>query len=321
MKTQPTKLTIGERVMKSHLVLEPDASGIRALVADMCPGYRQPIKYPGPSPVSIERASLSRLRNEYLVCEKTDGMRAALLCVRYNGLKIVALLDRKMDVYLFSLRKVPRALFQGTLLDCELAWDKVEDDLVLLVFDAVVVSGVHVGHTDLYRRLAAARNGLTEYSRDPADPARVAIKGFVPLTARILAEQHLEDAARRYDIDGIILTPAREPVKFGRHMTLFKLKTKHTVDFLLGRRSELCVYDPATGTHVAVGTLARGKAPEGSIVECRHLGGGDPAVRQWALVAVRTDKNTANDRVTFDKTMLNERENISMHELYDARLV
>ena len=38
-------------------------------------------RFPGPNPVSLDRGTLGRLMAEpYYVCEKTDGVRCALVC-------------------------------------------------------------------------------------------------------------------------------------------------------------------------------------------------------------------------------------------------
>ena len=115
----------------------------------------------------------------------------------------------------------------------------------------------------------------------------------------------VEAAGRAYDVDGLILTPALAPVTYGRHMGMFKLKFghRHTVDFLVGKNGQdLLVFDH--GKHSRVGRVAPNVyALPGSIVECAPL---DDAV--WDVVGVRTDKSTANDMFTFQKTLLNMRE-------------
>jgi hypothetical protein len=121
----------------------------------------------------------------------------------------------------------------------------------------------------------------------------------------------------RYDVDGVVITPEDGEVVYGRHMTMFKLKpfggrAAHTVDFLvLDDAGTLGVFD--AGTHVAVAKLASpASAVRGSVVECAlHADG------VWAAVGLRTDKKTANDMLTYRKTMLNIRENLSMNDIFD----
>ena len=41
--------------------------------------------FPGAQPVTIEKKDIQRLKNEYMVCEKTDGERAVLILVNLNN--------------------------------------------------------------------------------------------------------------------------------------------------------------------------------------------------------------------------------------------
>lgn len=268
--------------------------------------------------MSIERAHFSTLRsNEYMLSEKTDGVRFVLACFRYRDVKIAAILDRALDVYLFPLRKVPRALFQGSIVDGELAWNKTSGKFAFVAFDAIVLCGVTVSHATLYDRILALKRAFAAYAPHEDDPAAFEIKSFVPLRMTTMIEQFLHEAESKYDIDGVILTPARDEVKYGRHFGLFKLKThgRHTVDFKCDTEGHLSVYDPKAGKHVVVGQLIVGIPAEESIVECSHMGGGDPIVKYWKLHHVRKDKTTANDILTYEKTMLNMRENVGLRDL------
>ena len=319
--TTRSTIDVCGKQFRAHQVLEPVrtefARKIRELARDDHPRFR----LPGPNPVSIERAHFPALRSaEYVVSEKTDGVRFVLSCFAYNDLKIVSITDRAANVYLFPLRKVPRALFQGTLVDGELAWNKKEKAFAFVAFDAVALAGVTVSHTSLYDRVIAMKKAFETHAPHADDPASFEIKSFVPLKLTAMIEPFLRDAAAKYDVDGVILTPAHEGVKYGRHFGLFKMKTKgrHTVDFKCDTEGRLSVYDPSSSGHVVVGQLIVGIPSEESIVECSHMSGGDPEVKYWKLEGVRKDKTTANDILTYKKTMLNMRENVTLRDLQDA---
>ncbi len=314
--------TVSGKDFKAHCVQDPATRSVLDAVRKLSlMSPTAPFKYPGPLPVSLERADVSRMKTQdYVVCEKTDGARFALVCLVHavsdgSNLKIVALVGRKGDVYLFPLQHVPKAMYQGTVLDGELAFDKHAGRFTYVIFDALTVSGVSVGHLPLYDRLRVTHEALTHYKAHPKDPATVMIKSYVSLRAPALVRQHLDSVAARFDVDGVVFTPTRDEVRFGRHRGLFKLKTKHTVDFLVGRDGELQVFDHARRSHVSVGKLMGPSPGVGAIVECTHMGLGDPAMDLWTLLHVRSDKTTANDVETYERTMLNMRENLTLDQV------
>ncbi len=284
---------------------------IKALACDDSPRSR----YPGPNPVSLDKSHFARIRGEpYYVCEKTDGVRYMLACCSPPGLprNLCLLLDRALRVYFVPLRRVPTAAFQGTLLDGELAWNKATGAWEYLVFDALCVSGVPILNDALPARLDAVHRLLGVYEHDAEDAVRLTVKSFVSCARIADLGPHLAAVEQKYDVDGVILTPAKPGVVYGRHGGMFKLKPPgaHTVDFYTPDGLALCVYDTAKGAHVKVGSLppARRAAP-GGVVECRKAGAG------WEVVGVRTDKTTANDLVTYNKTLINILENLDVSVL------
>lgn len=317
--TSRATLRVCGRDLTVHHVSDPnDADAIRREIAGLALDDHPRPRLPGPNPVSIEKSDLRTIRErEYVVCEKTDGVRFVAACLRYKQLNLMVLVDRAMNVYLFPLRKIPRASFQGTLIDGELAWDKIDKKFVFLAFDAVTISGVSVGHLGFYDRLTSLKKAFRVHAPHPDDPAVFRVKSFLPRYIGFMVKSHLETIADRFDIDGVILTPVDEEIRYGRHPRLFKLKTNHTVDFLSGQDGALLVYDPKSKTHVTVGQMIVDIQPPGTIVECSHMGGGDPDVKYWKLSEVRRDKKTANDVLTYSKTMLNMREKMTLEDVLD----
>lgn len=280
---------------------------------------RQP-RFPGPNPVSLERAFLETLdARDYWICEKTDGTRCALVFAMCLGHRVAALVDRKLHVYLLPLRTVPEVWFQGTVLDGEIAYDKQAMRYRYLVFDAVMASGVPLYHRRLSERLDALGTAMKDYRTHPADAAAIVIKRFFPLMALAAFRSALPGIRARYDVDGVVLTPDSDEIVYGRHMRLFKLKpfggpVAHTVDFLVARDGvSLQVYGGAGagGGHVIVGKLTE-PAAAGTVAECEPT---DDRASGWRVVKVRTDKTTANDEFTFEKTLLNIREGLTLTDL------
>ena len=313
--TSYASVLIGDKSMNLHQVNGAAKEDILKQLKELSGDHSKNMKLPGPNPVSIERKDFEKLKNmNYVIAEKTDGVRFVMFFCRVFGFKICCIVNRSLDVFLFPFRNIPRVLFQGTVYDGEICVDKSTGKFVFLVFDAVMVSGVAVGQLNLYDRLKAALRSITEFKPDAEDPAELRFKGVVPLNAPMLIKQHLKQVSSIYETDGVILTPVDETVIYGRHMNMFKLKPtgKHTVDFIvLNSNGELGVFNPKTRSNVRVGQLSHGKIPDfGTVVECSYVTGD-----AWRLVTIRSDKKYANDVLTFEKTLLNIRENISVDEV------
>ena len=297
----------------------------------------RPACFPGPMPVSLDRDMFDTLRRgaaRYWVCDKTDGMRCALLFCRLRGGRLDAcvLLDRTLQrAFLLGIRHVPSALFQGTLLDAELAWNAELARWDCLVFDAVAVAGAHVHALPFEERIEAASRGLrVTAAADPghrdhlrayrpcpgADAVCLVVKRFTPAWLYAMPPLGLaaaEEAASPYATDGVILTPDTRAPQFGRNYEFFKLKSHHTVDFTLDADGgSLLVFDRAAGGLERVGRLVSSQPyPPGSVVECEYTG----VPEEWRAVGVRADKTKSNDMVTFRKTLQNIREALGVDHL------
>lgn len=314
-----TKRACAEGGLVLHEVIEPvDRQELLGVLHRMTgeSGPADPrMKFPGPSPVSIERANFQVLRQQrYVICEKTDGWRAALMLCQYKEWDFVVLWDRKLTPYLLDLYHVPVALWQGSLFDGEVVHDKSLDKWTFLVFDAVRIAGAPVWKRPLHYRVGIASTSWRSYRPEDGDTLIVRVKKFLPAEDVQALPGHLANVRQQYETDGLVLTPDEEPVVFGRHWGMFKLKTKHSVDFLVDEDGVgLLIYCPSTKGHARMGRLISARPGfVGAVVECTLK---DRVEGVWDLVMVRTDKKTANDRLTFEKTMLNMEENITMEEI------
>lgn len=295
-----------------HAVTGPDSKSIVDAMVFLSSDAGPPqFKFPGPNPVSIDRSSLQTLSTDaYWLCEKTDGVRMAMICCRIKGVDVCALVDRSFAVRLCGVLHMPIALFQGSVFDGELVFDPATSTWVYLIFDAVTVSGIPVWNKHLSHRLRILERAWKSYVPDSRDGVEVRLKQFVR------AGPSAAIPRGPYATDGVILTPESAHVKFGKHQGLFKLKTHHTVDFALGANGDLSVFEGRR--HVTVGKLAhtlQPLPPPRSIVECSHV---DLQNSTWKLESVRTDKTTANDMHTFKKTLVNIRENLGLAEVLAA---
>lgn len=273
---------------------------------------RSKTKFPGPSPCSVERKDFGTLTSQrYHLAAKNDGVRAALVCLRVNGVDYAVFVDRNRKMY--ALRgpplHLPTAWYQGTLIDGELMPD------AFLAFDAPVVAGVVIGHLKFSERQRAMSHGIALHlgvhtidgiPKTPRPPVLVYMKTFSH-PAEFSPSQgtgHLSD--------GIISMPEDAPYVIGRHTTLFKLKTHHTIDFKTDSDGGLMVQE--RGITKLVERLAPDVElpPPGSIVECERGPGG------WVVCMVRNDKGYPNDVVTYRATLRNMKECISYDEFVDV---
>lgn len=151
------------------------ASWIRGKVCSLWGQARLLQTCPGPNPVCLESAHLQYLQEaelEYVVAEKTDGVRYLLLLCRPEDIRessnvsrpsvppsrtthqphsghVAFMIDRAFDAYEVVVCNIPDGMYKGTLLDGELVKEH-SGELKYLVYDAVAVYGLHVGNVENY---------------------------------------------------------------------------------------------------------------------------------------------------------------------------
>ena len=270
--------------------------------------------FPGPQPISIERKHFSILKKgDYVVCEKTDGVRHVLISCMFGDKKICALVNRAFDIFIISLN-LPKAAYQGSLFDGELI------DNFFIVHDAVTISGTNVKNLGLFERIQAAENVLFGIVRMKNDTVTLKIKTFFDLKDfKKFIGEYLPTIT--YRIDGLIFTPVHEPVRTGTHETMFKWKPRdaNTIDFQFKKwdqQNKWGMYVQEHNKFIFESELSIEKAPEwiteDCIAECQYMC--DEYPRWWKPLTLRTDKKHPNNRKTFYRTLENIRENIQIGE-------
>ena len=215
--------------------------------------------FPGSQPVSLLQSHLLTLREQdYLVCEKSDGVRYLLLMHKNS-------LDKSNSVYLvnrkfqfISLPDFQQVLpmvtnFQDVLLDGELLVDdiklsdgRIKKQATFLVFDALHVGNTFVGNLDLYDRLRVAQGevifglqaGMKALSQDKQDmlPFLVTLKQmFRKSDVGFVFDKILPSLS--HENDGLIFTRVDLEYKVGTCEGILKWKPRHlnSVDFELGQ--------------------------------------------------------------------------------------
>ena len=256
-------------------------------------------RFPGPQPVSIERRHFPLLKRQpYLVCEKTDGVRHFL--VSFEG--GVFIVNRAFHCEPVKIR-VPK----DTLLDGELVQFK-NKKWGFMVYDAVMIKGESLLNFPLNLRLEKARAVIKGIIKTAQAPFEIKVKNMTDLRDF----QSFPDLnSFDYETDGLVFTPVEEPIRMGTHETMFKWKPRNriTIDFQLKNGRELFVQDRGVPFKEAeLHAMHRPDLPDGAIVECGY---GDLG---WVVEKVRSDKNHANNRRTYFRTIVNLREGIEIHE-------
>jgi hypothetical protein len=253
------------------------------------------------------------MKNKYVVCEKTDGVRTALMAFTFGDTKKVTLLiNRALRMTYLSIT-LPRSAHKGTLLDCELIDNK------LMVYDGVWVSGEDIKSKNLTERMTTVDLFVKGILRMTKDPVQVKVKQMVPLKE---LENYYTNIIPTlpYETDGLIFTPINEPIRLGTHQTMFKWKPKdlNTIDFQVKWHGIKCaLYVQEKGRLIFESELPdptpfMDMLKEDTIVECKYITKEYPM--WWKPTGVRPDKTYPNSRFTFYRTLVNIKEDIQWNE-------
>lgn len=303
-----TKSTINDKVV--HKI---DESSTKSIIERLNKIWlnKSAFCYPGPQPISIERKHLTQLNNDYHVCEKSDGIRYSLICIKREGKNIIAILDRTMSLYLVSLC-IPSTCYEGTILDGELL--NTSSGLTFLVYDCVLICGRNVSTYSFKNRLEMSKtliDGINIRTKDTFAIRLKLFQSFNNMKHYVNNELPLLD----YKNDGFIFIPDKCNVQTGTHNNLFKWKPRldNTIDFYINDKQQL--YLKKSDDFVKTqNKLIDDIDYEDCIIECKSI---DIIKRTWKFVQVRSDKSTPNSLYTFRKTLNNIRENIQICEFFN----
>jgi mRNA guanylyltransferase len=261
----------------SHSVPDLDAIGIKAepQLADQFRREvaqllgRNNLNFPGAQPVSFSSRHLLELQKEdYYVCEKTDGIRCLMYFARgdpeSDTPEIHYLIDRKNDY-----RYVPGLHFPlpnddtfqqfhvDTLIDGELVNDTYEDgtnQLKYYVFDCMVLDGQSLVHRTLDKRLAYFKEKVLKpynamYKRFPHEKNHRAFAVEDKSTQfsygiEMMFREIIPKVKRIHGNDGLIFTCRSTPYKIGtdEHILKWKPPSENTIDFRM--RLEFPLLEP-----------------------------------------------------------------------------
>ena len=230
------------------------AQGFRYEVASLL--KRKTTTFPGAQPVSFAAKHLIELqKQDYYVCEKTDGFRCLMYLTSDGDQEVVYLIDRKNDYYHvpnlhFPLEGADDTSFhQNTIVDGELVNDTQPNgtiEMKYLVFDCLVLDGSSLMHRTLDKRLAYFREKVffpyqKLYERYPEEiqylPFLVKFKQmeFGYAIDKMFNEvlPHLKHGS-----DGLIFTCRNSPYSHGtdQHILKWKPDNENSIDFRMHMR-------------------------------------------------------------------------------------
>ena len=277
---------------------------------------KTPNIFPGPQPISIERKHMPLLKkNEYVVCEKTDGVRHMLLAFNFENKNVSVLINRALDMIQTKI-KFPKTAFEGTLLDGELYEDR------FMVYDILVNRAQNIGHLNFLQRLEIMEHIINSTISMKSDSIKIKLKTFHAMNDfKKFYEEYLPKVSQH--VDGLIFTPINEPIRIGTHETLFKWKERdhNTIDFLARYDyDQWRLYVQEKGQLVFESIIPEDKVDiswleDSTIVECQYIV--DDIPMYWKPLKVRTDKKHPNNRRTFYRTLVNIKEDIKITEFLD----
>ena len=129
-------------------------------------------RFPGPQPVSIEFKHFPILqKNNYVVCEKIDGVRYMMVALMYGGKKQCVFVNRNFEMFTAPLN-FKKSIFDGTILDGELY------ENTFLVYDAVMTEGMVIGHKHFLDRLDHMEKVVKGLIGMKSDRVKVKVKKF-----------------------------------------------------------------------------------------------------------------------------------------------
>ncbi|KAI5186860.1 mRNA guanylyltransferase [Nematocida homosporus] len=205
--------------------------------------------FPGAQPVTMCRQDIEDLKKrEYYVCEKSDGVRALLLCKTVKNKGYAFAMDRKCTFIKLPSRFMPAELM---LFDGEIIQHS-KDTFTFMIFDMIIYNGKSIANQNLLLRLNAANRYLYDshnwhkMTNIPED------KRFTMQLKRMHKSYGLAEVYRKiipqltHENDGLIFTCVNHAYVPGACRAYLKWKPAHlnSVDFRMKRSKEIVgLYD------------------------------------------------------------------------------
>jgi hypothetical protein len=287
------------------------------------------LTFPAPQPVSLERKDYEKLQKyQYSVSLKLDGIRFLLYFIRdKNERNQCILINRALNFFSVYL-DVDQSMFNGTLLDGELIYNKQFNRWDFSIHDAIILNGNKVNKLPHSVRLCDTRLCLSSFVNyyNDKNVFNMYVKYFYSFENFENFKKEIFDQSE--DNDGVIFMPENLPVISGTQYSMLKWKpeNKHTFDFLI-KESEIGLqafvfhmsnlklfaniyFNTNEGKIFIENSKKLNNYKNECIIECTF----DKKTNNFTPILIRTDKTHPNSLRTIERTLFNINENIQLEE-------
>ena len=295
------------------------------------------LQFPAPQPVSIEKKDFIKLNKyKYYTSLKLDGVRFILYFIKdRNNVNQCILINRALNIYSIHIN-AEQNIFNGTLLDGEVIFNKETNKWDFVIHDALLLCGNKINKLTHSTRLNDTKCCIESFiiKNDNSSPntLNLTVKDFYPFED---FETFISDVYNKSNNnDGIIFMPENLPVISGTQYSMLKWKpiNKHTFDFLIKESNidlEAFVYHMG---NIKIFAKIHENTEEGKkfikdvkelngyknecIVECLF----NSETSNFQPILIRTDKIHPNSMRTIERTLFNINENIKIDDFINIKL-
>lgn len=280
--------------------------------------------YPAPQPVSIEKKDFNKLEQYlYYTSLKLDGVRFLLYLIKDKNDKNQAILvNRALNFYIISL-ETDDIVYNGTLLDGELIFNKTSKTWEFSVHDALMLCGNKINKLQHSIRLSDTKYCLESFiTYNNSSTFDIKVKEFYPFSEFNYFINEIYNKSENND--GIIFMPENLPVISGTQYSMLKWKPhdKHTFDFLIKENNNGMEAHVFHMGNISLFANIHKNTVDGDnfinlsknlknyknecIIECYF----NKDKNNFIPFLVRTDKTHPNSLRTIERTLFNITENI-----------
>lgn len=286
------------------------------------------VVYPAPQPVSIEKKDFFKLKDyKYFTSLKLDGYRFIMFFFKdKNEKNQCIIINRAFNFYIINIDSED-TIYNGTLLDGELIFNKEEKSWDYYIHDALLLCGNKINKLSHSIRLSDTRSCIESLVniKSTSNTVNIKVKEFYDFNE---FDKFVDIYNKSDNNDGIIFMPENLPVISGTQYSMLKWKPreKHTFDFLIKETNygfDSFIFHMGNFKQFA---KIHSNTPEGRsfiektkelknyknecILECSF----DKKTNNFCPVLIRTDKTHPNSLRTIERTLFNITENIEISD-------